>query len=231
MQEVSLAKRTADKLRDLILTENVYKFGDKLPNENVLSAQLDVSRTTLREAVHILLSEGLLNVQRGRGTFVVEQWERPADSGIDLQELSSKKVTLRDLYETRMIFEPEAAALACKRASDEEIIHILELGKQCQASLNESVVGKQRIESEIAFHGALIRASHNEFIGQFLPVLTATIEKTFDLNHNLHIIAKEAYADHVMIMKFLEQRNPEAIKCAIKIHLNNAMITEELEKP
>lgn len=119
-----------------------------------------------------------------------------------MQELSSKKVTLRDLYETRMIFEPEAAALACKRASDEEI----------------------------AFHGALIRASHNEFIGQFLPVLTATIEKTFDLNHNLHIIAKEAYADHVMIMKFLKQRNPEAIKCAIKIHLNNAMITEELEK-
>lgn len=230
MQEVSLAKRTADRLRDLILTENVYRFGDKLPNENVLSEELSVSRTTLREAVHILISEGLLNVQRGRGTFVVEQWERHADSGIDLQEMSSKKVTLRDLYETRMIFEPEAAALACKRASEEEIVHILELGKQCQAYLSESVTGQQRIDSEIAFHGAIIKASHNEFIGQFLPVLTATIEKTFDLNHNLHIIAKEAYEDHVMIMKFLKQRNPEAMKCAIKIHLSNAMITEELEK-
>lgn len=230
MQEVSLAKRTADRLRNLILTENVYRFGDKLPNENVLSEELSVSRTTLREAVHILISEGLLNVQRGRGTFVVEQWERHADSGIDLQEMSSKKVTLRDLYETRMIFEPEAAALACKRASEEEIVHILGLGKQCQDYLSESVTGQQRIDSEIAFHGAIIKASHNEFIGQFLPVLTATIEKTFDLNHNLHIIAKEAYEDHVMIMKFLKQRNPEAMKCAIKIHLSNAMITEELEK-
>jgi len=95
MQEISLAKRTADRLRDLILTENVYQFGDKLPNENVLSEELSVSRTTLREAVRILISEGLLNVKRGRGTFVVEQWERHADSGIDLQELSSKKVTLR----------------------------------------------------------------------------------------------------------------------------------------
>lgn len=230
MQEVSLAKRTADRLRDLILTKNVYRFGDKLPNENVLSEELSVSRTTLREAVHILISEGLLNVQRGRGTFVVEQWERHADSGIDLQEMSSKKVTLRDLYETRMIFEPEAAALACKRASEEEIVHILELGKQCQDYLSESVTGQQRIDSEIAFHGAIIKASHNEFIGQFLPVLTATIEKTFDLNHNMHIIAKEAYEDHVMIMKFLKQRNPEAMKCAIKIHLSNAIITEELEK-
>lgn len=230
MKEESLAKRTADKLRNRILVEKVYQFGDKLPNENVLSEELEVSRTTLREAVHILISEGLLNVQRGKGTFVVEQWEQHADSGVDLQELSSKKVTLRDLYETRMIFEPEAAALACSRASDEEIAQILELGKQCQYYLNESVTGKQRIESEIAFHGALIRASHNEFIGQFLPVLTATIEKTFDLNHNLHIIAREAYVDHVMIMKFLKQRNPEAIKCAIKIHLNNAMVTEGLEK-
>lgn len=228
MQEESLAKRTSDKLRDLILAEHVYKFGDKLPNENILSEKLNVSRTTLREAVHILISEGLLNVQRGKGTFVVEQWERHTDSGVDLQELSSKKVTLRDLYETRMIFEPEAAALACQRASDAEIEQIIKLGEQCQKHLKNSYTGKQRIESEIAFHGALIRASHNEFIGQFLPVLTATIEKTFDLNHNLHIIAKEAYEDHAMIMKFLQQRNPEAIRCAIKIHLNNAILTEGL---
>ena len=116
MKEESLAKRTADKLRNRILVEKVYQFGDKLPNENVLSEELEVSRTTLREAVHILISEGLLNVQRGKGTFVVEQWEQHADSGVDLQELSSKKVTLRDLYETRMIFEPEAAALAKSEA-------------------------------------------------------------------------------------------------------------------
>lgn len=228
MMEESLAQRTADKLRNLILTENVYTFGDKLPNEIALSEQLHVSRTTLREAVHILISEGLLNIQRGKGTFVVGQMERQTDSGVDLQELSNKKVTLRDLYETRMIFEPEAAALACKRASDEEIAHILELGEQCQKHLKKSYTGQKRIESEIAFHGALIKASHNEFISQFLPVLTATIEKTFDLNHNLPSIAWDAYEDHSMIMKFLEQRNPEALKCAIKIHLNNAMHTEEL---
>ena len=229
MEEESLAQRTADKIRNMILIENVYKFGDKLPNENVLSEKFKVSRTTLREAVHILISEGLLNVQRGKGTFVVNQMERQTDSGIDLQELHSKKVTLRDLYETRLIFEPEAAALACKRASDEEIAHILVLGEQCQEHLKKSYTGKQRIESEVAFHGALIKASHNEFISQFLPVLTATIEKTFDLDHKLYIIAKDAYEDHAMIMKFLEQRNSEAVKCAIKIHLSNAIHTEELE--
>ena len=46
MQEISLAKRTADRLRDLILTENVYQFGDKLPNENV-----QIGRASCRERV------------------------------------------------------------------------------------------------------------------------------------------------------------------------------------
>lgn len=98
MEEESLAQRTADKIRNMILTENIYTFGDKLPNENLLSEKLKVSRTTLREAIHILVSEGLLHVQRGKGTFVVEQLERQTNTGVDLQELSSKKVTLRDLY-------------------------------------------------------------------------------------------------------------------------------------
>lgn len=230
MEEESLAQRTADKIRNMILTENVYKFGDKLPNENMLSENLKVSRTTLREAIHILVSEGLLIVQRGKGTFVVEQLERQTNTGVDLQELSSKKVTLRDLYETRMIFEPEAAALACKRASDEEIEHILELGEKCQEYLRESCSGQQRIDSEVAFHGALIKASHNAFIGQFLPVLAETIEQTFDLDQNLPAIAEDAYKDHSVIMKFLKQRNAEAVKCAIKIHLNNVIQTEELEQ-
>ena len=53
--------------------------------------------------------ESLLNVQRGKDPFVIEQLERHADSGVDLQEISSKKVNLQDLYETRMIFEPEVA--------------------------------------------------------------------------------------------------------------------------
>lgn len=224
----NLSQRTAQILRDMIEKEQVYGIGEKLPNENELSDKLGISRTTLREAIRILVSEGILIVHRGKGTFVAEQMNRYAESRIDMQDFADMKVTLRDLYETRMIFEPEAAALACKRASDEEIAHILELGKECQKHLLENPTGKQRIESESAFHGAILKASHNEFISGFMPMLTETIEKTFAMDFNLDVIAEDAYKDHIMIMNFLEKRDAQALKSAVTIHLHHAFWTEQL---
>lgn len=227
-EKENLSQRTAEILRNMILAEQIYGVGEKLPNENELSERLGISRTTLREAIRILVSEGLLTVKRGKGTFVAEQMNRYADGGIDIQEFSDMKITLRDLYETRMIFEPEAAALACKRASDEEISHILELGKECQKHLRQNPTGKQRIESESAFHGAILKASHNDFISRFMPMLTETIEKTFALDYNLDVIAEDAYKDHILIMNFLEKRDAQALKSAVTIHLHHAFWTEQL---
>jgi DNA-binding FadR family transcriptional regulator len=224
----NLSQRTAQTLRSMILEEKIYDFGEKLPNENELSEKLGISRTTLREAIRTLVSEGILVVKRGAGTFVADQSNRLADQRIDMQEFSDIKVTLRDLYETRMIFEPEAAALACRRASESEITHILQLGQECQQHLLANPTGKERIRSESAFHGAILKASHNEFISSFMPMLTETIEKTFALDFNLDVIAEDAYKDHIMIMNFLEKRDADGIKSAVTIHLHHAFWTEQL---
>lgn len=230
MEEKSnLSQRTAEIIREQINVKHKYGFGQKLPNENELSEELGVSRTTLREAIRILVSEGILVVQRGRGTFVANKLERMAGSNLSMNEFSDTKVTLRDLYETRMIVEPEAAALACRRASDEEISHILELGEICQDFLLRNPAGRDRINSEIAFHSAIIEASHNVFLGQFMPTLTQTIEQTFALDYNLDVIAEDAYKDHIMIMNFLEKRDAQALKSAVTIHLHHAFWTEELQ--
>lgn len=225
----NLSQRTAEILRDRIHKEHKYEYGEKLPNENELSEELGVSRTTLREAIRILVSEGVLVVQRGKGTYVARQMEQFAKEGISMQEFSDTRVTLRDLYETRMIFEPEAAALACKRADDKEIAHILELGEVCQNHLMRNPMGKERIESEVAFHCAIIEASHNVFLNHFMPMLTQTIEKTFALDFNLDMIAEDAYKDHIMIMNFLERRDAQALKSAVTIHLHHAFWTEQLD--
>ena len=224
----NLSQRTADKLRELILKDGLYQPGEKLPNENELSQQLGISRTTMREAIRILVAEGVLIVRRGQGTFAAEEMDRYTDGGIGIQNFADLKVTLHDLYEARLIFEPEAAALACVRASDEEIAHIIELGDECQRLLMENPTGEERIASESVFHGAILKASHNEFISGFLPTLTETIEKTFALDYNLDVIAKDAYKDHIMIMDFLQKRDAQALKSAVTIHLRHAFWTEQL---
>ena len=228
MQKENLSQRTAETLRAQILDEKRYQYGEKLPNENELSETLGISRTTLREAIRILISEGLLVVKRGRGTFVADQFDQYTDSSMDVQELFKMKVTLRDLYETRLIFEPQAAALACKRATDKEIEQILALGEECQRQVKLNPQGKDRIASESAFHGAIIKAAHNDFLSQFMPTLTQTIEQTFALNYNLDVIAEDAYKDHILIMDFLKKRDGEAIKSAMTIHLHHAVQHEKI---
>ena len=130
MEKMSLAQSTAKRLKNEIVNEKKYRPGQKLPNENILSNQYGISRSTLREAIRILVSEGILEVQRGNGTFVLSQLNQKTTSSF--QTSSDIKVTLKDLYETRLIFEPEAASIACKRASDQEIQEILRLGNICQ---------------------------------------------------------------------------------------------------
>lgn len=228
MQKKTLSQKTAEALQKMITEQRVYGFGEKLPNENELARDLGVSRTTVREAIRLLTYEGILEVRRGRGTFVAAQIDQYAKSGIALQNLSEMKVTLRDLYEARLIFEPEAAALACKRAMDSEIAEILKLGEECQNQILQNPQSKKRIASESAFHGALIKASHNEFLGQFMPMLTQTIEQTFELNYNLDIVAEDAYKDHILIMHFLEKRDAQGLKSAITVHLHHAVLNEQI---
>ncbi len=83
--------------------------GDKLPNELELSDQLGVSRATLREALRMLIARGVLEVRRGKGTFVSERVEEIEDFGFS--DVGQLRGQLRDLFELREIFEPGAARL------------------------------------------------------------------------------------------------------------------------
>lgn len=221
----NLSQRTADVLRQMIVQKQMYQVGQKLPNENDLSAQLGISRTTLREAIRILVSEGLLYVERGNGTFVSSQMDVKTDPQLDIH---AKKITLHDLYEARMIIEPEAAVLACKRATQEDIDYILKVGKEVQEWILKDPTSSERIEVEAEFHSSIVRACHNDFLAQFTPIIKETIEKTFDLHLNLDVIAEDAYKEHILIMDFLKRRDAQALKSAVTIHLHHAILHEEI---
>ena len=66
MKSAMLADSTAQQIAKMIEEENRFSVGDKLPNENDLAAELGVSRSTLREAVKILTTNGILEIKRGK---------------------------------------------------------------------------------------------------------------------------------------------------------------------
>ena len=158
MKNKMLSQSIADTILSMITIEKRFTAGDRLPNENELSAELNVSRTTLREAIRILVAYNILEIQRGKGTFVTQTAFRQEP---DLGRLSDIKVNAKDLYEMRLIFEPEAAYLAAVRGTDAEIKRILEFGGRIEQEIK---AGKDRTDNEHSFHKAIAQATHNEFM-------------------------------------------------------------------
>lgn len=217
-QKSRLSDRTADSILSMITVEKRFLPGDKLPNENILSEELKVSRTTLREAIRILATGGILEIRRGRGTFVREDLE--IDNPKELEPLTSTEVKVRDLYEMRLIFEPEAAYYAALRATDKEIERIVSLGVEIEERIRQE---KDRTEVEQAFHKSIAKATHNEFMNQLMPVIYEGINKGVRLSKVHEEAVQATLVDHKMLMDFLKVRNAEGARNAMRIHILHAM--------
>lgn len=214
----SLAARTADAILAMIAAERRFAPGDKLPNELALSDELGVSRTTLREAIRMLAARHVLEVRRGRGTFVAERAEHEAPIALD--ELAADRPDLKALYEIRLITEPDLCALAARRATDAELERILRLGREEEALI---AAGEDRTEAERAFHDAITRAAHNSFAEQLMPVIQEGIASGVRLSKARREIVEDTLSDHRMIMDFLAGRDAQGAKTAMRLHILRAM--------
>lgn len=213
-----LSDRIADEILSMITIEKKFQPGDKLPNEIELSEQLNVSRTTLREAIRVLVTNDILEIQRGKGTFVKENID--TEHMKSFSGLSSAIINARDLYEMRLIFEPEAAYYATLRATDAELKRILDFGKQIEEKILNN---EDRTEVEQKFHQSIAQATHNEFMDKLMPVIFQAINKGVILSQKNELVTKHTLNDHRLIMEFMEARNAEGAKSAMKIHILHAM--------
>ena len=109
------AETVAAELRRQIVTGRL-KPGDKLHPENVLQAEFDISRPTMREALRVLESESLINISRGKhgGAHVIsiDLAAAARQAGVYLQ---IEGATLQDVWQARTIIEPPAAGLLAAR--------------------------------------------------------------------------------------------------------------------
>ena len=216
-KRVKLSEQTADRLYEMIVENRVYVPGSKLPNENELSEELKVSRTTLREAISFLVAQGVLEIRRGKGTYVAE--DVPA-AGLDLTSLSGlrSRGRARDLFEMRLIFEPATVALACQRATDEELRLI-----QRKAERVEEIAaqGGDWPLADQEFHWAIMRASHNEYMRRLYPIINSAVNEIMQLSQNRRHMQEVALADNRLILEFLLKRDEEGASHAMSIHMKH----------
>ena len=216
-KKAKLSEQTADRLYEMIVDENTYAPGGKLPNENELSNLLGVSRTTLREAISFLVAQGVLESQRGRGTFVAE--DLPVNA-LDLTALSGLRARGRakDLFEMRLIFEPATVALACQRATDEELRQICKRAERVEQLARE---GGDWPLGDQEFHLAIIKASHNEYMRRLYPIINGAVNDILQISQSRHQMLAMALQDNKLILEFLLQRDEEGARYAMSIHMRH----------
>ena len=213
-----LSERIADQILEMITIEKRFLPGDKLPNENDLSEELGVSRTTLREAVRFLVAHHVLVIKRGKGTFVSNNKELTDDLGFG--ELDNIILKLKDLFEMRYIFEPQIAYFAAKRATEEEMDKILEFGHLVEEKI---LAEEDRTETDQAFHNAIAKATHNDLVKRLLPILNNGIESGVKATLIKPILLQHTLRDHRMLMEFLKERDAEGARLAMQLHISHVI--------
>ncbi|HIY20659.1 MAG TPA: FadR family transcriptional regulator [Candidatus Flavonifractor merdigallinarum] len=225
MERENLAQQTARRLYEEIVLEGRVPPGEKLPNELELSERLGVSRTTLRDAIRTLSAQGVLEVRRGKGTFVSAQVGELDDFGFG--DLGRVKGQLRDLFELRSIFEPSAARLACRRATEGELAEILTQGAEVERCIR---AGEDRTQADRAFHAAIVRAAHNEFLVRLLPLIHRAVATATAKGAHGEQLAEDTLRDHALLLDFFRKRDGEGAACAMTIHMRHSMDVMGLEE-
>lgn len=220
-KRAKLSEQTADRLFEMIMDERAYAPGSKLPNENDLSETLNVSRTTLREAISFLVAQGVLVIRRGKGTFVADNLPSEVVDLTSLQHLHSR-VRAKDLFEMRLIFEPATVALACERASHEEMEQIRRKALRVEEI---AAAGGDWPAADQDFHLSIIRASHNEYMRRLYPILNGAVNEILQISQNRQHMQEIAIADNRTILEFLLQRDGAGARYAMSIHMKHLIHT------
>ena len=220
MQIEAIARQTtADLVVERIaqvIRERKLSAGERLPGEHELVEQLRVSRPVLREALARLQSMGLIDIQRGRGTFVGS-----ATSLANCVRLLRSAVTispqeLRSYAELRSAIEVQAARQAAERATDDDIA---ELAAYVRRLDDDELPYPEALELDFQFHRKLLEVAGNPLMQNLMEViyefvLTQMVRTTPSQRDN-----RLGRRLHKAIMTAVRNRDPEAAAKAMQQHM------------
>lgn len=215
----SLVTSAADALRSAI-RDGRWPVGSRIPVEPALAEMLGVGRSTVREAVRILASAGVLEVRQGSGTFV----RAAVDPMQTIERL--RRSGLRDQFEVRCGLEAEAARLAARRATADDVATLHAL-LDLRGEYAEGIDRVTFVERDYAFHRALVAASKNpslmDLYAVFSDAVTGTIASTLGTD-----VPEPGIAAHRAIVHAVGAGDADAAEAAVRAFM--APILASLEK-
>ena len=213
-----LADVVSDSIRRAI-ANGEFAVDERLPGENALAAQFDVSRPVIRSALKRLRDEGLVTSRQGSGSYVSAN-APPKPLGFQPLE------TIADLqrcYEFRLTIEPVAAALAAKRRSAADLA---EIEKLLQLMRDATERRSHREDADFGFHLAIPAAANNQYFETSMRALKEHIAVGMKF-HGLSLQTVRGGLDHVLqehdeIYRAIAKGEAETARTAMAAHVGGS---------
>jgi len=201
-----------------------YEAGALLPNEQAMLDRFGVSRTALREAYSKLTAKGLVHARPRVGTSVQPRAEwNMLDQDVlawHLQTMGADEIA-DDLYRIRRMIEPAAAELAASTRTDEDMALIDATFAAMQTNSGDQ---ETLVESDFAFHVAILTATHNGFISAFSALIRAAMLATFDLSwRGAEVIKDQRLQQHGDVATAIRQGNAHLARVTMEQLLDQSM--------
>lgn len=222
--ESSLPERTAEQISRLIV-ERQLTCGDKLPSEFELAELLHVGRGTVREGVKLLVARNVLEIRRGKGTYIAANPGEVSDP-LGFAYYPDQFQLAMDLVEIRGQLEPWVASLAAERATPEDLALLRET---CSAVERDILGERDHSKSDVQFHVAVAECTHNLVVPKLIPIITYAVTLFVSLTENR--LKMETLVDHREILDAISSRDGERAAKAMARHIeyNRALMQSILE--
>jgi len=214
-----ISDQVFEQVRELIY-KGTFKPGQQITPERNLAASMQVSRTSVRNAINKLVTMGLLEHRQGQGTFVASPENRRGNPLA--AAMATEEATLSDLLEVRLGLESNAAELAARRATEKDLIAIEESLAEMEQDMKDD--GHISTSADAAFHMAITFATKN-------PVLIHLMRNFYDflfigIKKNLtHMYQRQGEHENVLdhhkqVYEMIKKRRPEEAGKLMRQHIN-----------
>jgi GntR family transcriptional repressor for pyruvate dehydrogenase complex len=208
-------EEVAKQIERLILKK--LKPGDKLPSERELAEMLQVSRSSIRDAIRGLELMGLVEPRQGAGTIVRER------SGQSLitpfaNSLTHRRELVTELLDFRKMLEPPLAARAATHASPEEITEMEEILQRQEEKQSQ---GEFAIAEDSEFHYSIALASGNSVVLKVIDTLMDLLRDTREYSLQVEGRPPKSLAGHRRILAAIKRHDAEAAKAAMRRHIED----------
>jgi GntR family transcriptional repressor for pyruvate dehydrogenase complex len=203
----------AQRLVGLIATGEIAG-GQPLPSERELVERFGVGRSSVREALRVLESKGLID-QKGKGRFVAAEPQNPLNTSLQVL-LELQEVDRDELFEVREVLEGETAAFAAQRRTDEDVLAIAETIDAMVAGLDSA---ERYIDADLQFHLAIARASRNRIALHMMHAIREILRRSLLTLYTIPGGPGGSIAHHRAILEAIVARDAEGARERMREHL------------